>query len=62
MVLSPLLLPREPPYLQAGCVKPSERTEGAVGGGGRTVGGNTGGAGALRMHKLSASLGQMQGS
>lgn len=27
-VLSPPLLPRGPPYLQAGCVRPGERTEG----------------------------------
>lgn len=41
MVLSPPLLPRGPPYLQAGCVKPSERTEGAMG----EKGGKTGDAG-----------------
>lgn len=47
--LVPPLLPRGPPYLQAGCVKPGERTEGVVGGGGRTVSRATG---ALRTHEL----------
>lgn len=43
-ILPPPLLPKGPPYLQAGYVKPGERTEGAVGGGGRRVGRKTGDA------------------
>lgn len=49
MVLPPPLVPRGPPYLQAGHEKPGERTDGAMGG--RRVGRKTGDAGVwgLRM-------------
>lgn len=63
MVLSPPLLPRGPPYLQAGCVRPDERTEGAMGGGGGEWAGRLVVLGSARMNKpLTISLGQMQGS